>query len=85
MSELILVKSLVIAQLFACVITLKPFWFRFFILNLKIKHPDITKGGAGINKKAPERGFFKRKIDLTTYYCWFSFSVKMPANSAVLR
>jgi len=29
---------------------------------------DITKGAAGINKKAPIRGFFTRKIDFTTYY-----------------
>lgn len=46
---------------------------------------DITKGVARINKKAPVWGFFKRKFDLDTYYCWFSFSVKRPANSAVLR
>ncbi len=46
---------------------------------------DITKGEARINKKAPEWGFFKRKIDFTTGYCWFSFSVKMPANRAVLK
>ncbi|EHI08527.1 hypothetical protein VCHC48B2_1044, partial [Vibrio cholerae HC-48B2] len=33
-------------------------------MKLKIKHADITKGEAGINKKAPDWGFFKRKFDL---------------------
>jgi hypothetical protein len=32
-----------------------------FILKLEIKHTDITKGGARINKKAPNWGFFKQK------------------------
>ncbi len=59
--------------------------FYFFILKLEIKRPDITKGWEGINKKAPLWGFFKRKFDLNRYYCWFSFSVKIPANSAVLK